>query len=443
MAPAVARELSVSYGGFVVGGTTDRLLDSQTLNEKGYITSSVEFVFLIQKDDEADFASEISAVEAAFRAPRQDLVITQGAVTTLSLLHGSSSGFDSDPRVIKREDIGNTGRSRRYTVRIEFGMPADNVAVSGLRNSTVNVAFTPARRRTVTFSGTTTAIGGTDARAKHDALIDAFVASRLTAFGGTYELAEEPTTTENSTIKTMEFSRVYEEIIFNQVSLLDDPEIVRQTLSMRRRKVAPGDSPGANRLIEIDVSYSCWLDKEITQALVKKWDDAIKPFILQEVSSQLGFAFIAVTDESPDFDFVENRITATMVIMASDGSKIIEDRITTKDTQLPGAVVVPAWTGDPLQKYLYQGPETRQRTITRVVKVLGHIEPSPPLKGGGGGPFTSDLVAIVIQDEVEHTKLTMGLSPDQFDITEVTAVRTLEFFKPITTKTAIIRPEAR
>lgn len=432
--PLSPRTLRITYGGLTVGSSSAYQIHRKYREQIGYEQSNVEFDFLVVGSNAAQFATRIGDVESTFRTPRLDLTVANGVNTWLSLTHTTNTGFDSDPVIIKREEIADTQLTRLYGVRINFGMPANNVGTSGRRWSTVNVAFSPSRRRTVTISGAYTAIGGTLARAGYNAAIAAYATSVLSALGGTYELAEEPTTEINSTDRVINFTRIYDEIIFSQGGATDSPSIVRQHLRIARRRDAPGDSPGpaggVRRLLTIDVTYSCWVDKDVTQALEALWDDTIRPWIVTTVRDRLSLASVAITMERPEWHYDDNQINASMTLVGGTDLGILQYTCTVEDDRLPGVVLVPVWFPDPLAKYDYQGPETWRRTITCIARVFGLFAPSSfsPRLGHGGG-FR------IMQHKIAHTPVRLGLPPDEFDVTDINETVVIEFFHKPTTAT--------
>jgi hypothetical protein len=371
--PAVTRELKITYGSYVVGGSTDKLIDGYVNVTKDFVAASIEFSFVITAASEAAFKTAIDAAELAFRTPFQNLTVEQGAVTLLDLSHSTDTGFNSEPKILKRQDNLNTGRSRKYTVEITFGMPADTgVPEEGIRNSSTNVAYLPSRKRQVTISGVATAISGTASRAKYEAIIDAFAASILTALGGSYELGEEPSTDNDYADKEINFSRVYDEIIYSEAGSASDSAIVRMIFKITRGRIAPGDHPnsGAQRLVALDGNFDCWIDKSVTQDLGSKWT-SIRNWIYQEMDSAFPGGALAITEVTPEFDYTDNRITAKVTGIKSTGSNLIT-KTRTEDTNVQtGVVLVPAWNGNPLSKYRYQGPATSVRTVTISKRVLG------------------------------------------------------------------------
>lgn len=382
--PAVTRELALTYGAVSVGGSTDRLIDGYIRIDKSYATASVSFDLVITAASDAAFASEISTIEAEFRKPFQDLGITQGSSTLLELKPSNDTGLNTQPSISKSGDMKDTGRSRKYSIRIDCEMPADNSPTVGLRESTVNVAFTPARKRRVTISGVVTAQGGTDARAKYNAIISTYTGSVLSALGGTFELGEEPTTTSDYQDKVISFTRVFDEIIYSEAGSVDDVRIVRQSITIGRGQVGPGDTQdaGAVRLVNMSCSYDAWIDKDQTQDLAGVWA-SIKHWIYSQIQAAFAAGAIAVMDSRPSYDYGENKISVSISAVGSTGSPIIEHRQTVQQSDVFGVVLVPAWTGNSLSKYEYQGPATKRRTTTVVQRLLGEGGSA----GGGGASY--------------------------------------------------------
>ena len=384
--PAVTRELKITYGTYIVGGSTDRLIDGYVNVTKDFVAASIEFSFVITAASEAAFKTAVDAAELAFRTPFKNLLVEQGAVTLLDLSHTTDTGFNSNPSILKQEDDLNTGRSRKYVVRIDFGMPADTTTApsEGIRDSSTNVIYTAARKRQVSISGVATAVSETDARAKYEAIIDAFCASILTGLGGTYELGDEPTTENDYGDKTIQFTRNYDEIIYSEAGVASDPEIVRMSFGVNRKRIAPGDMPlsGAARLINVEARFSCWIDKTVTQDLQSKWEGTVKEWVYGQLADIYSAGVLAVTDSTVSYDFTENSINGVVAGVISTGSSVISLRRTEDRMTQSGIVLVPAWNGDPFSKYAYQGPRSSVRTVTIQKRVLGAVGVS----GMGVGP---------------------------------------------------------
>lgn len=467
MVSAVTRELSISYGAYQVGGTSDSLLDGPVRVTQSFPTAVVEFGFVVTGASEIAFVQACARAERAFREPHQGLTIAQGDELLLSLQHESNTGFNAEPEIRKSDDIGDTGRSRVYRVRIEFGLPADTEDPSGLRESDIEVAYDPARRRTVRFSGIWTAISAKDSREQYEDEVASWATSILSALGGTYELIDESASVDKED-KLCSFSRVYRELIFPQGadSPTDDPEIVEQVLTISRRRSAPGDTPFASaaetegvsveRFLELEVSYECYLDATLTTDLPGKWS-SIRDWIFQRVQAIADGGAIAIVERKPEYVYDQNRIRATMsVIVEPKETTVVEHSVEVRDSLESGFVHVPAWTGQPFSRYRYEGPADLLRTISQRSIYLGFLAVSKavdaalligsvfdqpntnPLSGGSGG---WDLV----RREASPRKRRIGIDGKTIDVTEVVATTVWRYFEPLhggTTRKGEVSPSS-
>nr|AKH46586.1 hypothetical protein [uncultured marine virus] len=388
MTAAVTRELSIVYGTLTIGGTTDRLIDGKWKYDRGYEQTAVECEFVTTAATEAAFATEVAAVEAAFATPRARLRVIQGSQTLLDFDPSTNSGFNATPQIVKVGNVADTGRSRRYRVRITVDMPADLSGQNGRRSSTVEVSAAASGRRTMRVTGVYTALSGNSARTQYAASIDAYAGTLIASLGGTWELVAEPTAKADDTDKVLEFDRVYQEIVYAQSSGgANDSEIFDQRFLITRTKLAPGDDPskGAQRLVELAVSYSASIAKGVTD-IVGKWENSIRPYILAEVQSAAGTGSLAVIQDSPQFNYDDNKIAATMSVLAVSGSSFLAGTVTTEDRYESGKVPVPVWDGGYHTKYMMPTKATTVRRITRQWREL-----SGGGGGGGGGGFVPDL----------------------------------------------------
>ena len=383
----VNRDLVISWGGYTISTAQNRLIHGWTYNEDSYETASVQFEFVVTGTSDSTFASECALAEAAFRTPRQALSITQGGVPLLTLSHTANTGFDSIATIIKTGQVGDTGRSRFYVVHISFGRPADNVGTSGRRIGSIDVSYTPSRQRIVTISGTYTVLT-TTARAQYMSVIDAYCASVITGLGITqYELLEEPTTDENDTNKVIDFNRVYREIIYPQAGSPNDPAIVGDSLSIEMGRDGTEDGSGEEglpyHLANVVVTYDCSIDKNITQDLESKYK-SIKSSIIDKIRSGMGVSTIGILEEAPSYDYTSNRISVRMTVAGVVAGTLIHYHISTKQTAESGKVFVPAWTGDSLSYYKFQGPSKILRITVTYKRTLGGGQRGLAGSAGGG-----------------------------------------------------------
>ncbi len=447
----MSRELSVVYGGVTFGESTSRPIHSVIINKRGRRVASIDFTFTISSSTAAAFATEISAVETALRKPYQALTVTQGAATLYSFSQSSNTGMDAEPEVVKREE-GASGRSRRYTASIKFNLPANTGAelVTGLAEHTVEVAYDPARIRTITITGEFTAAGGNDARAQFTASIDSLESSVFSALGlvaSRRELIEEPTNDSTYNTKSMTFRRVWRELIFSQGGAsFEDAAIKRQVLKIDRLNEAPGDTPGASRFMTLTAQYDCWLDNTITTNIISKYQ-SIRSWLFSQISALSQGGGLAVIDEDPQEILDENRLSVRIVCKARTGSQIIERTLEIMDEFDPGWTLAPVWGQDRFSKYPYQGPATQKRTYTDTKRVLGFVYSLPAemtdgglsiLTGAGLGIVTmpGGMRAIQRTSQPKYIHRTLGRLGQTIDVTDIVKVDIFEFFKPASSSTA-------
>lgn len=384
--PAVTRELSIIYGATTVGGTTDRLLDFPVDVIEGADRGSLRFSFVTSAATEAAFDAEVAALEAAFRDVRLRLRVVQGAATLYDWdpAAGVNTGFNHLSRIDKvGEDPAHTGRSRKYSVTIEFDLPADVYDQSGRRLAHVVVDYTPARKRRLTITGEYTALGANNARAQYQANIGTYASTLTTGLGGTWELAEEEHD-EDETDKILRFRRVYDQVISDQSSSgLGDTAIVRHSLAISVLRPRPGDSPAGSevrRPLECSVRYSAWVDRDVSTDLENVYESRLRAWLVQRVEALADGAQAALVEEAPEYDAPENRVSVSMRLLVTEGGTLLEYRETAELDVDEGKARVPVWNGNRWAKYVYQGPATARYSSTITKRVVGQAQ----VRGGGG-----------------------------------------------------------
>lgn len=443
----VSRELQITYGGYTVGGDTDYLIDSYHYVEKGYRASRMEFSFVITADDEETFATECAVAETSFRKINQTLIVTLKEKTLFLIGQKKGSAYDTVPRIYKPNDEAQTARSRLYHVEINCSMQANTGAErsSGLRDVDVALSYNEARRRSITVAGMYTSVGKSTAREQYDDVCDAFCQTVIDSFGGTFEILHE-TSSEDTYENELTFTRVYQEIIFEQgPSGLDDPEIVDQQLVISPQWVAPGDSPLASveRVININLGYQAWVDAEKTTNLTGKYK-SLRSWLIAQAGRYSQASGLALMAETVTYNPDENSFTVSMQLQATGGSKYLQYRVTVSDTWQSGKVLVPIWDGEPLERYVYQGPAVALRTFMQDIIVKGKLS-QPAAKGEmksglaalSDGFKVSGETAIeggnwILMDErMEAQNLRRGLTGHQFDVTEILGVTTYQYYKGV------------
>lgn len=410
--PAVTRELTITYGGFSVGGSTDYLIDNKYQQNKAYGKLNVSFEVVASGATEGAFATACANLEAAFRKPRQDLVIAFGGSNHVNGSHSGNTFMNAEASIEKLTDGTTTGRSRRYRVSIEAMLPADLSGVSGRRSSSVRIEYDNSRIRTVTISGEYTALGSNSALAQYEASIGAYCTAVLSALGGTYELQPETPEFDDQN-KLLRFNRVYRELVFNQsADQLDHPAIKAQTISVDVATSAPGDSPMGTPLarevgapivqqgnvlrpVTVTLRAEMNVDKTVSQDLAGLWTSTVRPWLIQHAMTIAGSGFGVIVEITPTFDSTNNRIGATLTMLSIQGGAILSHRLSVEVADNKGRVLIPVWVTNPLARHKAQGPRTILRTTRQVLRIVkGAVNPGQPAgkgqapvqKGGGAKP---------------------------------------------------------
>lgn len=409
--------------------------NSVAVNPHGYPSftigkdrATLTFDTLVFGTTQALFAAAVSTFETAYRTPFQALSVTLGGNSLLSASQSANTALDPIASV---EVIGgppDTGLSRMYRVRIEYGVPASlgggGGGTTGLRDAMTTLSYTPAGRASVTMRGTFTAVGSNDAKQQHDAQIEGYASALMTYLGITpYQLVGRPTLDLSLNKKTADFVRVYEEIFADQ-SIANT--VVRQIFTVTRGRKGseyvsqtagssgatiggsssshgtgnigdgPGDYPAQPAtpsvedvvpLTEATVTYEAWIDKSVTTDLVSTWE-TIEQWVFGQLGEILGTQDFGLMSAAPRYERDDNKIVATMSVLVADvdGTGLIANTFEQAFQVQPGYDFTPVWNGNPLAAIVNAGQEVTTRTTTRRWRVAGSSRTAPNSGFPAGGP---------------------------------------------------------
>ncbi len=384
-AASVLEASTAGQVGFPVGGTSDfELHDHLTVPDKDYGQVAVSFMVVFAGvADDATFKLYETAIEKAFRVPSQRLRILVNAVVrhdyNPKTESGGNTGFLQSPSISQPGDTRDTARSRLFKVDIRIQMPADVPAKPGRREATYTINFDESRIRSITFSGSFTALDSNGAKAQYDAQIATWANGVLDSYGGNanYELLKEDVTPDDYD-KICQFSREYREVIFNQSSAgLNHAAIQNPTFDFSKAEVAPGDSDStARRLIEVTCVFDCAIDRDSSTDPEGLWSGTVRPYIISKAQSLFSLGQVAVVARTPTARCAPNRLSGVVVMQAVSDSNLIEYTVTMQSVFKPGKVLVPTADGNPLAYHVIAGPAEELRITSETKLEAG---------GGGGG----------------------------------------------------------
>lgn len=408
---ALTREVTITYNSYSVGGSsTTKLVHGFQVQEASKDRAAITFDVVVLGDTAAAFASICSAIETAYSTPYKDLTVALGASTLIGVTQSGSTGLDAIASISVPGGPPDSGRSRRYRVRIEYGLPATWATTSGLRDSRVTVSKTPADKAEVRLSGEFTAVTSSDAKAVHDAAIDTWASAQLSWLGITsYELVQEAALEVSVNRKTCRFERIYRQLIFSQAGTTDDTGIREQRLVVTRARrgseFSPYESAGAGfggssasdpgatfpggidpnsptgagsgaatvvPLMDVGATYSAWIDKDVTQDLKAKWT-SIESWVIQQIAEQIGTSSFGLLAATPSYHKDENRIDAVISGVAADpeGGDLVQNLVEVVNTVVPGFEFLPVWDGNPESVLAFEGTRIVTKQETRRKRTLG------------------------------------------------------------------------
>jgi hypothetical protein len=386
--PSSVTEASGGLAAFPVAGPSNFSHHDKYKFKSSYKTRTYTFdVVFTGATSYANFLIYCTQAEAAFRTPRQRFRVSFSGTLFDDLnpaaASGGNTGFHQEPEIEKLGDDFDTSRSRGWRVTVAIQLPADLAGQSGRQDSSIRVDYDAARRRLITISGRYTALGVNNARAQYLASIGAYQ-SAIQSYvaggdGSVYELIQEDATSDDID-KYLDFSRKYEELIYDQSgSGRDDAAIKIGRYNYTRQQIGPGDSEPATRRLEIiTVEFECWIDKTVTTDLDGYWNSTIKGYLIAQAKSRFALGQMAIVDLQYKTEAATNRIFGHLGIQAqgSDSNNLIQSRYTTKIQINNGKVIIRVWDGNIWSGHVYKGPATKLRIKTMTMLSLG---------GGGGG----------------------------------------------------------
>lgn len=399
----IDQEISITYGSTVLGGSTNRDIDSKVQKlqiTKDYESFEIVALFVTSGHvSDAAFNTEITALEAAFKDIDQTITVAHNAETWYSFSPAANTGFNTRATIRKVGDDADTVRSRAYTITLTAELPADRSGRAGRRSSQVNIDLTPGKVITVEITGVYTALSGNSSLDQYDASIAAYSAAVLTVVksSATFDLIEESKNHDDQN-KVITFRQVYEELIFDESQgTLDDLQIKNQTLNVSRLTEAPGDSPAAfaqiRHLETLTVEYESEIDQTVTKDIRSVWENTIRPYIVQVIQDTAEGGLIAITELVPTFHYADNKITATGTAIAQAGSELLEFNRTDELDDERGVVIRKVHTGNPRAAYEWQGPGALTLTTTWTGKTTQAVSRTQ-LKNEGIAAITGEPVVV-------------------------------------------------
>lgn len=364
MTAAVARDVSITYAGVTLGGTSDYILDGPFTLELAYERLLVRCQVVLSSDvDEATFLTAEAALLAAFRTPRGTISVLLGVTNR------GGTGFDAQPTISKVGSLTDTGQSARYVIEVTARRQADLSGQAGRFDSRSQMVIGPNGQKLVQLTGQYTSLGADNAFEQWEDELDAFCSSRLTLFGLTSGVNVETITDEvivHDSLNVADFVRVYKQILSNQsVGLLNDPSLKDATLVVTRGELDLGanSSLAAARALDFVAEYHVQVDSTVTTDLSGTWENKVKPLLVAEIQHKAQAGLVVVTGVIPRFHVASNEISATVTGLLYSSS-LVEFSIEVEDQDDLGVELLPVWDDNPHSKDRLPGIAMSTRVMT-------------------------------------------------------------------------------
>lgn len=411
--------VEITYNGFTVGGSSDRRIDGAIRHTRTDDEISISADVLVAATTANELAAAGRELEEAWRAPRGDLRIRFGTTTVFDGTQAEGTCLDARANAERSGDPVHAGlNSRRYTVSVTAGLPADYLGLQGRRSSTVEIEYSASRRKTLTVSAVYTAT-------ENDPLASENAASRFAgyanlvadAIGGEWELVSEDSRREE-TDKTITVTRRLIALLWTdkphaavreqdfQFTLHDEwPALGRGQASAGGQSVVVGSgnltAADMFRQRRLEVQYSASVDSTVVTTIADL-EEVLETTRLWVSSQVPGIGVIKDAASKTLMQETANANRHSWRIELTQSWEIIDNDNTwrrytqrVKMQSQSGLTLVPAWGGSPYHRFGYQGPATMKAIITEEGIFVGSafnlgVPPAPNVGGLTAGRMDND-----------------------------------------------------
>ena len=246
--------------------------------------------------------AQVENLEDKLRRKNKDFSLSFNGSTVLEYSHSDNSGFLMNPILQKIPNELSTKRSRIYNFSVDVELPVDQDDYNYRRETTFKVDKRLNGQRFITFYCEYTAGGGSSAQENLELYFPAFIATILSAQGGTYEAIQD-TFDQEQEGKILTATIQYKEIIYNQglagldVAAIKDPSM-HHTINYRHDVGSSITSPGVYSQpgAYVNVHYSCTLDKTVLGTnfnFDEYYTGILRPFVVSTIDEVLNLEAIS------------------------------------------------------------------------------------------------------------------------------------------------------
>ena len=152
----------------------------------------------------------------------------------------------------------------------------------------------------------------------------------------------------------------------------------------------------------------------------------------------LGLEPMVVRRESPEFDFDENVISVTMEVGGVIAGEALFGQVVVSDNLKVGIASAPVFDRDHFAAFVFRGPATRTRIITKRFRILQGFSGNPLPRQSHSDPPNGVVTAISVNIEPVNQSLT--LDNVSFNIVDRVEVVEILYFSEPGTPRAVGQP---
>lgn len=380
-APVVPRLITVTYGGFSVGGTTNYQLHGFHDADGELGQRTIELDVVVRDTTVAGCKTLADALEAAFRKRDQDLTVVIDGTTWLQVTHDGNTGFNARA-TWALTGFARTKKSRTYRITVTVLLPADDLEEkNGRQSSSWTLATNDVGQRTITLRATYTALpdAGDGALSATEVIAEHFDDWATEIKDLVDDAAEwepggrdvEPD--DNDKVATV--TEVWHEITFDQAAgVRNDPALVKPQYEILTFRTAVPQLAGSGAAEPISVTIAFSTGFHLVEVEPNEIRQAVEDKVVAYLAGLLAIgtdapAPIAV-EKNVKVDPTNNRASG-VVTYAAFASSLIRCSLRVQDYEYAGNVLVPVMDRNPHSRDLHPSPGLRRRVITYAALELG------------------------------------------------------------------------
>lgn len=369
-ASVVPRLLSITYGGFVMGGASEYHLHNVHLTDENYDAGSIEFDLVIASTTTELWADLVTAFKIAMRKPNQTLSVVMNGESEVAVDPATNTGFLARPKW-KLLASHRTKKTCAYRVSISWVNPADFEPSTRKyrREASVTLRTSDVGLRTMSVRAVYTAGGtGAGSSAFEHATTDfaAYTAQLKLNLGGSWDEAAPNEVTTDDEDKIATAIAGFQEVAVPEVAAGDDAGLVSVTYfvtTQRSQSEATAGEPASSpTILTVDFSAGVKLTASTDPEAYAR--DRVLTYFrdLIDQHGDAGGGSPFLVDENVRVDVRGNRVSGRLQYLAF-ATTLVRSSLSLAESIRSGLSLVPVLNGNPWARDKHNGAGMWRRVV--------------------------------------------------------------------------------